>query len=320
MIWSILLLLAVGVLLSALFSGSETGFYRVTRVRLLLDGLGGDPVSRMLLRLTNHPALFVATALIGNNVANYLTSLGIVLITHQLLADSEVAETLAPLLLSPLVFVYCELLPKQLFFQSPNLLLRRVGPLLLLFVMLFAPIALILWILGWLLERLLGQTPLRVRLALATKELQQVIREGEQAGILHAAQRDLAERLFVHSSESIVRFTTPLSRTVTVPLGTSTRKALATARRQKTSVLAVSSGQGREVVGYVRAIDLILANTQRIEEVRPLPRLPRSQSYLGALVELQTAKADVGLVEDRNGNAVGLVYARRLTETLFQEA
>ena len=34
----------VGLLLSAFFSGSETGFYRVTRMRLLLDGLAGDPV------------------------------------------------------------------------------------------------------------------------------------------------------------------------------------------------------------------------------------------------------------------------------------
>ena len=46
MIWIVLLLLAVGMFLSAFFSGSETGFYRVTRVRLLLDGLGGDLVSR----------------------------------------------------------------------------------------------------------------------------------------------------------------------------------------------------------------------------------------------------------------------------------
>ena len=43
MTWLVLLLLFVGAFLSALFSGSETGFYRVTRVRLLLDGLGGDP-------------------------------------------------------------------------------------------------------------------------------------------------------------------------------------------------------------------------------------------------------------------------------------
>ncbi len=169
MIGIVLLLLALGMFLSAFFSGSETGFYRVTRVRLLLDGLDGDLVSRMLLRLTNHPALFVATTLIGNNVANYLTSLGIVLAAHLLFAHSQLAETVAPLALSPLVFVYGELLPKQLFFYSPNRLLRRSGPLLLFFTVLFAPVAAVLWVLGWLLEHVVGQTPLRVKLALCAK-------------------------------------------------------------------------------------------------------------------------------------------------------
>ncbi|HAY81283.1 MAG TPA: hemolysin protein, partial [Planctomycetaceae bacterium] len=37
----IALLFLGGLLLSAFFSGSETGFYRVTRVRLVIDGIGG---------------------------------------------------------------------------------------------------------------------------------------------------------------------------------------------------------------------------------------------------------------------------------------
>ena len=79
MIWGILILLLLGLLLSAFFSGSETGFYRVTRVRLVLDGRDGDFISRRLLWLTNNPSVFVATTLVGNNLANYLTSFAIVL-------------------------------------------------------------------------------------------------------------------------------------------------------------------------------------------------------------------------------------------------
>ena len=60
-----LVLLLVGISLSAFFSGTETGFYRVTRVRLVLDTLDGDLISRCLLWFTNNPTLFVATVLIG---------------------------------------------------------------------------------------------------------------------------------------------------------------------------------------------------------------------------------------------------------------
>jgi len=317
MTWLVIVLLAAGIFLSALFSGSETGFYRVTRVRLLLDGLGGDRIARMLLRLTNHPALFVATTLIGNNVANYITSLGIVLGTSLVMADSPVVETIAPMVFSPLVFVYCELLPKQLFFHAPNRLLRRAGPLLLLFTGLFAPLALVLWSLGWLLGRLLGQTPLRVRLTLASKELQQVLREGEEAGILHPAQRDLAQQLLVHASKNVARFIIPLGRVMSVPQGAAADEALAVARRQKSAIVPIRQRRGRELIGYVRAIDLMIGSDRHVETYRVLPRLSRNDSYLAALIALRKAKADVALVEGRHGHPIGLLYAGPLTEKLL---
>ena len=83
-------------------------------------------------------ALFVATALVGNNLANYLTTLAIVL-AAQVLAHGpgHLAELIAPIVLAPLVFVYGELLPKSLFLRAPNRLLRRGAPLFLFFTLLF---------------------------------------------------------------------------------------------------------------------------------------------------------------------------------------
>jgi len=137
MIWFALGLAVVGLFLSAFFAGSEIGFYRATRLRLVLDALGGDPIARGLAWLTNLPVLFVATILVGNNAANYVTSLAIVIGVQALLPDGgHVAELIAPLMLAPFLFVYGELLPKSLFLQAPNRLWRRVGPLLLVFVVL----------------------------------------------------------------------------------------------------------------------------------------------------------------------------------------
>ena len=134
--------LLVGVLLSAFFSGSETGFYRINRVRLVLDSRSGDLIARFLLYMTNNPSLFVATTLIGNNLANYVTSLAIVLATRAMIGESHgLAEMIAPLAAAPFVFVYGELLPKNMFYLAPNRLLRLAGPIFLVFVVAFAPIA-----------------------------------------------------------------------------------------------------------------------------------------------------------------------------------
>ena len=178
MIWAIIVLLLLGLLLSAFFSGSETGFYRVTRVRLVLDGRDGDFVSRRLLWLTNNPSVFVATTLVGNNLANYLTSFAIVL-ASQLWYPAQNAEVLVSILFTPVVFVFGELLPKSTFNDSPNRLIRSIGPLFLVFVLLFAPIALVLWWFAKVLELMVGETPLRVQLTMARQSLQRVLQDGE---------------------------------------------------------------------------------------------------------------------------------------------
>ena len=112
-----LLLLFVGLLLSAYFSGTETGLYRVSRVRLLLDALGGDWIARGLLWLTNNPTLFIATTLIGNNTANCLVSLGIVLATERIFGfESAMSQLIGPVICALIIFVYGELLPKSLYY------------------------------------------------------------------------------------------------------------------------------------------------------------------------------------------------------------
>jgi putative hemolysin len=313
-----LILFVVGLLLSALFSGSETGFYRVTRVRLLLDGLGGDSIARSLLWLTNNPALFVATSLVGNNLANYLTSFAVVLGMRDLIAGQDhIAEMLAPVVLSPLIFVYGELLPKQLFFYAPNRLLRQTGPLFLCFAVVFAPISAILWALGRVLQEIVGQTPLRVRLALARHELQEVFQEGQEAGILRPAQRKLAQSLFSLASRPVDEFCTPIARIAPIRLGDSKRDVYRLARRHRATVVPVIESDSRNLVGYVRIVDLYLDRQESVETVRPLLDVPSRESHIAALIRLQTAGEELARVVDGKGKTVGLLYAEKLTTTLF---
>ncbi|MFT5527687.1 MAG: putative hemolysin, partial [Pirellulaceae bacterium] len=287
-------LFVAGVALSAFFSGAETGFYRVTRVRLVLDGLGGDWIARSLLWLTNNPTLFVATTLIGNNLANYLTSLSIVMGTHLIVGpESYFAEMFVPIALAPIVFIYGELLPKNLFYSAPNLLLRRGGPLFIFFTVLFSPVSAMLWGVGWFLERLVGQAPLRLQLALARAELQQILEEGHEVGILQPAQRQLAQSLFAVATESVAKFCKPAARYPQVRQGSPKSDILRLARRQHINVATVIDKKDRSLVGYIRIVDLYLDEGDSVEVVRPLMRLPARESVIESLIKLQQSKDDL---------------------------
>jgi CBS domain containing-hemolysin-like protein len=312
------LLFLVGLFLSAFFSGSETGLYRATRVRLALDSLAGDRVAGSLLWLTNNPTLFVATSLIGNNIANYVTSLAIVLGTRQLWTNpSHLAELLAPIVLAPVVFVYGELLPKHLFYLAPNRLLRLSGPLFLLCGVLFAPVSAVLWVLGRFLQWIIGEAPEFVRSRLAREELQRILEEGQEAGVLCPAQRQLAQGMFAVASEPVSRFCTPVGRTTSVRRTVGQAEVLRIARRQRSPVVLILAERSRRPIGYVRIIDIRLNAEDWTQSLRPLLRIHAAESYIAALTSMQTEREPVAEVIDDRGATVGILNVDHLVQPLL---
>lgn len=318
MIWLALILLATGLFLSAFFSGSETGFYRASRVRVVLAGLDGDRVSQYLLKLINNPTLFVATTLIGNNVANYLTSLAIVLLTG-VLVTSSAAEMVAPILISPLLFVYGELLPKNLFYQAPNFLLRLCAPLFLVFTCLFAPVAALLWGMGRLLERLLGESPEKVRLTVARKEIQKVLEDGLEAGILHPTQRHLVQSFFLVAAKPVLEFCTPLPRVRSLSVDATIEQALKFARNERVSDIPMYRDTRNNIVGYVRTVDLLVSRNDQspAELMRPIQTVKSVELFGETIMQMQSKRETVVRVVGTRGQAVGLLWSDQLTDPLL---
>jgi len=316
---SILALAAVGLFHSGLFSGSETGFYRATRLRLVLDALGGSFVARGLLGLVNHPSMFIATTLVGNNMANYLTSLAIVLGMRVLVGDVAAAELAAPLVLAPVLFVYGELLPKHLFLHAPNRLLRRVGPLLLVFVVLFFPVSVLLWGLNKVFEWLSGESPERVRAALARRELRRVLEEGHEVGILYPAQRGLAQGIFAVAERPVADFITPIAQLPRARSDMTKQEVLRLARRYRLSVVPVEqAGRQAELIGYLRVIDLGLSDSDEPGPLRPLIEIRRDTSHVAALMQMQSGQESLARVVSAEGRTLGIVTAEQLREPLFR--
>ncbi|MCE9546335.1 MAG: CNNM domain-containing protein [Planctomycetia bacterium] len=315
-----LLLFCGGLLLSAFFSGAETGFYRVPRVRLVIDSVGGDPLARGLLWLTLNPSLFVATALVGINLADYFISLATVMATHRVWPDAHLlSEVVIPLVLSPIVFVYGELLPKNLFYRSPHRLLRMTGPLFIFGAVLFLPITALLWGAGKLLEWTVGVSPQLIKRRLARAELKRVLDEGQQAGILRPAQRALAQGLFAVAPLTVRNAMTPASRVTTVREGTSRDEALRLARRHGLSALAIESPKSPgQPLGYVRIADLYLGERTLLGAIRPLMTIAETEPHITALMRIQAAGASLARVIDARQRTVGYITPRQLTEPLLR--
>ena len=286
-----------------------------------MDAMQGDAVSRRMLFLTNRPPLFVATALVGNNTANYLTSLAIVLLTKSLLGSGLWMELLASIAFTPIVFVYGELMPKNLFYQAPNFLLRLASRPVLFFAVLFAPLSALLWSLGRVLEKLFGQSPEKIRLALARKDLGDFFIEGQQAGLLHPTQLHLAQNFFLVATQPVSQWTVPVSRTPRVKLNATRAEVLKLARKWKQRGIVITDPATGKILGYVRVIDLIVNETATLDSLmKPLTEIEDQELHGEAIMRLQSSDEWMAKVVDRSGQTLGVLTADALKAPLLGES
>ena len=257
--------------------------------------------------------------LIGNNLANYMTSLAIVLLTHAF-TQSHAAEMLAPILLAPMLFIYGELLPKNLFYHAPNYMLRLAAPLVMLFAVLVFPVSIVLWGLNRLLEKMVGASPQRIRSVLARQDLVEAIDEGMEAGILHPTQRELSQNFFVVASKPVREVCTPLARVTAVKLDTPRDKALKLARSKKLPDIPVFEKTKNNLIGYVRTIELVVDAKRKItaRKLEPLMTIPGGELFGEAILQMQADRQTLALVMGVDSKPIGLLSIDQLTDPLLE--
>ena len=131
---AILLLLV----LSAFFSGSETALTASSRAKLRSQADRGSKGAARALDLTEDNERLIGAVLLGNNMVNILAaSLATALFTR-LFGESGVA--LATMVMTALVLIFAEVLPKTYAISNPESAASRVAPVIRVVVFVFSPV------------------------------------------------------------------------------------------------------------------------------------------------------------------------------------
>lgn len=309
----------VGLRLSAFFSGTETGFYRLSLPRLSIDAQAGDKTARRLLWFARNPALFVATTLIGNNLANYLTTFAIgwvvVLLTS---TRADWYEVVAAVLLSPVVFLFGELLPKNVYYRAPLQRLRRDVRWLRICFFVFLPASWPLVGVTKLFEQLRRNEGRSLDVLFGRSRLARMMTHGHQVGVLSDVQSQLASGLLQIAPQSVTGSMTSVQRVQGVSDDASRDEVLRFAARQGLPSVAVHrAAQPDGWYGLLRIADVALSSGPVAGLIRPLPHIDHCASKLDTLHALCESGQSHAIVVDGE-RVLGIVSQRRLTEQLFR--
>ena len=303
--------------MSGFFSGCETGYMSVSRVRLRSLPDAERPLVRRLqlqLRRIEDPIL---TCLIGTNLFNvFFTAMVTAVLAERFGARGQ---WLAMGLVSVLVILFGEILPKVLYREFPEKMTLASAPAISVAMGILSPVRWLLRGYTALLRHFLPTTGSDRddlnRKSLAALLLTNTVPSDNDQRFAQALDRFL--ELAGHPLSGNMR---PLDSLVTVGPEVTVAECLATASRSGFSRLPVTREDGRDLQGYVLVRDLLFLPRQDHDLV--LPRkfirsfllVDERMSPYELFEELRSQGRQLAVVVDGSGNPRGMITLEDLIE------
>jgi Cyclin M transmembrane N-terminal domain len=182
-----LVLAIVALAAAALLAGMETGLYATSRLRIVLDAAAGHPAARRVQALLTELPVVLAVLLVATNLVNWaLSALAQSVLTR---AGVEQTALVGTLLVTGVVFVLGESVPKELFRRAQHEALYACAPALQLLRAVLGPLLVpVVRLSGWLAARLA-----RPVAASSWSERDALLRAGVAEGLLSPFQQRVAD-------------------------------------------------------------------------------------------------------------------------------
>ncbi|HNO79893.1 MAG TPA: CNNM domain-containing protein [Phycisphaerae bacterium] len=322
MIIAIFILATVAAIaLSGFYSGSETGLYSVSRIRMRIDAENGNAKARRLLDVLQNDRSALSTLLVGTNIANYLATVFVAyILTNEIGIAGESTELYTTAIVTPVVFVFGEVVPKTLFQRHSDVLMLKGSRLLAWSKILFAIPVKALTIVSAPLLKLAGsesesaEVDHRLNVALMLQDAFATEEHSDMHG-------ELVERVLNLTELPLHQVMVPRNRVISVELGATRQECLATIRRNAHSRLLVYNKDPRRIVGFVSTHSLLASDewTNLEDHLEPIQTLTPQQSVATAMMTLQTEGSAIAAVVDRGNRLLGVVTFKDLLEELSGE-
>ena len=139
----ILITMIVLVLFSSFFSGAETAFSSINKVKLkamMTDGKKNKKIERAL-KLADDYDVVLSTVLIGNNIVNIAcTSLATLFFTGLLGDNSDLGATVSTVVMTVVVLIFGEVTPKTYAKEKAEKVVIAIAPIVKFFIIIFTVI------------------------------------------------------------------------------------------------------------------------------------------------------------------------------------
>ncbi|MGA0828723.1 MAG: hemolysin family protein [Flavobacteriaceae bacterium] len=330
-----LLVIALSLVLSAFFSGMEIAFVSANRIHIEIEKKQDSFLAGILRRLTASPSKFIASMLIGNNLAlvvygYYMGKVLMATLPQGLASDPywqqlvfEEFQLLTHTVISTLVILFtAEFTPKVFFQIYANTLLKALAVPAYLFFVLFSGFS-------WLVIRI-SDTLLRLFKAgrIDQSDMFSKVELGDYISQqLQSAKDDQELDSEIHMFQNALEFAEVKAREIMVPRNEITAIELHD-NINELRQLFIETGYSKilvyrdtidDIIGHVHSFDLFKKPRSLRTITKPVEYVPETMLVHDILNALIKKRRGIAIVLDEYGGTSGMLTIEDIVEELFGE-
>lgn len=330
-----IIIIVCSLLLSAFFSGMEIAYVSANKIHVEIEKKQNDFLAKVLTRLTKKPSKFIASMLVGNNIAlvvygffmgdllmAWLGSMDLqsefwryIIIDLSLLTQTVISTLI--------ILLTAEFLPKVFFQIYANFLLKFFAVPAYLFYLLFSFISsFVIWISDFVLKRFFKTEGDEVQLAFTKVELGNYINE-QMEKVEEDQEIDTEIQIFqnalefseVKSREVMI----PRTEIVAVDLTTDPKELIQTFTETGLSKILVYKENIDDIIGYIHSFELFKKPSTLKSILLPVMFVPETMLVKDVLSILIKKRKSIAVVIDEYGGTSGMMTVEDIVEELFGE-
>jgi len=328
---NLITLILLSILFSAFFSGMEIAFVSSNKLRIEIDRKQKKAFAGMVSFFTKHPSRFIATMLVGNNIALVIYGIAFAMLLEEPIQSilgekADAAVLLVQTLISTLIILLtAEFLPKTLFRINPNNSLRLLSPPIILFYALLYPVTIFtIGISNFTMKYLLRIKPdtesaepefgkVDLDHFLTTVKPEQ-IKDGEETEDLKIFKNAL-EFSGLKVRECMIPRTEVIALEVDADMDDLAERFIETGL----SRILVYRDTIDNVIGYVNSKDLFRKPEKINSHLKPIQIVPETLPVNKLLTGFIKEGKSIALVVDEFGGTSGLITTEDIIEEIFGE-
>lgn len=319
------LLIALGVLLllSAFFSGSETGMMSVNRYRLRHLAQQGHSGAKRIQFLLERPDRLIGLILIGNNLVNIAASAIATILCLRWFGDAGII--IATFGMTLIVLVFAEVTPKTIAALHPERIATPSSFVIKPLLRVMYPLVAFINLITNSIIRLLGVNPNSPSRgdALSSDELRTIVNEA--SSMIPSSHQQMLLSIFDLEKVTVEDVMTPRADIAAIDVQDDVKSILKQLSQAQYTRILLYRNNIDDAIGFLHARDIMqlftkntydLDKSEIVRAAREIYYIPEGTPLNVQLLKFQRYKERIGLVVDEYGDIQGLVTLEDILEEI----